>query len=344
MRAKTVVSLGLVSLTYAQTAHSETPPHCTMTSAQWNVPAGATVYNRGNKGAISDVITAAGEYRTHVMLAHANGWITHNTMREPDVAIGRLDVCSHPLKNEELRDGWPGLSQINRGGVYALHYGDPSNPVVYLKYQVGNSPAQAEALANRVYADHPYWTYTSKSDPTGAVIYRLVRNGSPVNYSLYQYRDVESAHHVPGSSSFNGMACSTSVAYLHNWAGAGVVTPFVYSHATARRVLFVLHDDIKTQCEAVLPTAAKVLCLAWDVCENAANQVTNCMATGGNCIATNPGGWQAVANDPAAEARTISPDRIGGWSGHGSRTSIWAPDYDHAVTWSSPGNRYGCWD
>jgi hypothetical protein len=60
-----------------------------------------------------------------------------------------------------------------------------------------------------------------------------------------------------------------------------------------------------------------------------------------------------VRDDPSSTATSISPDRLGGWSGHpwqghidgteGSGVSVWAADNEQTVQWSSPGNGYGCW-
>src|SRR4051794_10869105 len=45
---------------------------CGMTTADWNVPNGGVVFNRGD-GPIRNVVDAIGEYRTHSMLSHGPG-------------------------------------------------------------------------------------------------------------------------------------------------------------------------------------------------------------------------------------------------------------------------------
>jgi hypothetical protein len=44
-----------------------------------------------------------------------------------------------------------------------------------------------------------------------------------------------------------------------------------------------------------------------------------------------------------SSARSISPDRLGGWSGHPTSTSLWAVSPAYNVQWNAPGAVYGCW-
>ena len=81
------------------------------------------------------------------------------------------------------------------------------------------------------------------------------------------------------------------------------------------------------------------------ICDDAARQVRNCMSAG-RCDTDSSSVWSSVANDGTTVARSISPDRLGGWSGHpytGAGVSVWAYDTSNTVQWNSGGSVYGCW-
>jgi hypothetical protein len=86
-----------------------------------------------------------------------------------------------------------------------------------------------------------------------------------------------------------------------------------------------------------------VSCPFYDVCENAGDQVTNCMAA--NACATDDNSiWHGIRDDPNATATSISPDRLAGLSPHGVGTTVWSYDQGyHPIAWNAPGAQYGCW-
>lgn len=315
---------------------------CGWTSAGWNAPNGAVVFDRG-AGPIRDVLDAVGEYRTHSILSHGPGaGVSHATMRDPD-QNGWPTVCSRPLNDNQLRYGYPGLEQVNQGGIYMYMYGDGGGPE-WTGWQQGN-PAQAAIVGDSLWYNHPFVSDVSRHDAY-QVIDRPLRHGMRVSYSLFQYRNQEAVHQLPSNSANNGMVCSTFLAYAHIYAGRGEVTPHTYSHALIANASNSLYTGIFNACkqsfgwfeDAVLTVA----CPFYNVCGNAGNQVANCMSAN-RCDTSDGNIWKGVRDNPSATASSISPDRIGGWGVHPISTTLWAPDYSHQLQWNSGGNVYGCW-
>jgi hypothetical protein len=75
---------------------------------------------------------------------------------------------------------------------------------------------------------------------------------------------------------------------------------------------------------------------------NIANQVANCMGVD-RCDYGGQDAWMQVYNNPSAQPKSITPDRIGGWGPNHTGASIWSYDIAHPVQWNGPGNVYGCW-
>src|SRR6187431_1356146 len=94
---------------------------CGSVAASWNVPAGAVVFSR-SPGPVRDVIDAAGESRSHSMLSHGpGGSASHASMVTPGrngYSTPFSGFCETPLKESQLREGYPGASVISGGGVY----------------------------------------------------------------------------------------------------------------------------------------------------------------------------------------------------------------------------------
>jgi hypothetical protein len=111
--------------------------------------------------------------------------------------------------------------------------------------------------------------------------------------------------------------------------------------------LNALYNGVYDQCSKGMgfwnSVGAAVTCLDSDLCDEAGDEVANCMSAG-SCYTSDSSVWHGVAS--SGTATTISPDRLGGWSGHpysGSGVSVWAYDNNNTVTWASSGNVYGCW-
>jgi hypothetical protein len=330
--------LGAASLTLPSAAYAG---GCGYAPGTWNAPNGAVVFNKG-PGPVDAVLNAVGEFRSHSMLSHGpGGGVSHATMKLPAENSWPL-VCGLPLNADQLRNGYPGLEQINQSGIYTFLQGS-----TWMGYQRWNA-AGAEAIANNLWWNHPLFFDASIENPSQGID-RPARNGARVNYSLFQFRDLEQTHNIPSSATNNGMVCSTFLAYAHNYAGQGRLTPHTYAHGSLTAAADALYNSVNNDCRNANGFWGGALltfvCPFYDVCSNAANQVANCMATN-SCDRSEAHIWQGVRNDPVSVARSISPDRLGGWGVHwGTRdaSNVWAPDYTHPVQWSSGGNVYGCW-
>jgi len=326
----------------ALAGNAQASGECGSTAAGWNAPNGAVVFDRG-PGPIRDVLDAVGEYRTHSMLSHGPGaGVTHATMKNPDQTSWPT-VCTTPVNSGQLRYGYPGLEQVNQGGIYMYMFGDGSGPD-WTGWQQGD-PAHAALIGDSLWYNHPFVSDISRADPNQYVD-RPVRNGYRVNYSLFQYRDLETAAQIPGNAANNGIVCSTFMAYAHAYAGRGDVTPHTYSHAQIANGSNSLYTGIYNECRESLGwfqnAALTVACPFFNVCGNAGNQVANCMSAN-NCESSDGRHWKAVRDDPNTTATSISPDRIGGWGVHPINNTVWGPDYTHQLQWNSGGNVYGCW-
>jgi hypothetical protein len=349
---------------------------CGSSPAAANIPGGAIALQTSAGGPVSTILKAAGETRTHSMIAHGNGYVTHSTMRQPVKASSFS--CSAPINSNALQYGYPGMEQINMGALYAFTYGTSgpgsgqigsNSSTVEFFYQRGNGDAsnRGQAAANWLWSNAPYWSIGNGS-------YRL---GFPANntasvYSLYQYRDMQNINGgaVP---SWNGSVCSTTLAWAQYMSGNGKVdNQNTYSHTVVSNALNALHDVVYNSCNSGLgfwdsvlsSTFGAISCTRWSsscttilgvktclpeapsVCTLAADQVSNCFATG-QCATSDFNVWQGVRNNSGTTATSVSPDNIGGWANHGWGTaapySVWSWDNPNAVYWNSPGNVYGCW-
>ena len=316
---------------------------CGYVPAVWNAPYGALVLTRSNGGPIKPVIDAVGEYYTHSMLSLGTNGIAHAEMRTPD-KNSYPAVCTRPLNPSQLQYGYPGAEQINLGGAYADLQGGEITP----RYQWGD-PSITAAIANWVMAA-PQTTSPSQSN-SSIWIPRKMRNGSAINYSLYQYRNIEQTNQFASSSVNNGMVCSTFLSWLHVQAGAGFVSAFTYAHDKVAAGATALFNAVQRDCN--MQSADRwwtrrligISCPFYNVCENAGDQATNCMSS--NACDTNDNAiWHGVRDNPGATATSISPDRL---SGHRSPhdqapTTVWWYDRgDHPIAWNGPGSQYGCW-
>jgi len=322
---------------------------CGSAPAGWSAPNGALVLSRG-EGPVRAVLDAVGEYRTHSMISHGpGGLVTHETMHSPGTT-GWPTYCSTPLRVEELRSGYPGASRVNQGAIYQYLYGGSS--LQYIAYQQSRSSAgydgNGAAIANWILAGMPAVAVASRQN-AAQTLQRLVGPGGQLlNYVLYQYRDIQTVN-TGGVGWNNGMVCSTFLSHAHYRAGFGAVSPYTYSHAQLVTAGNALYGSVQSECETGLGfwtgLGAAVSCFESSICDDAARQVRNCMVAA-RCDTDSSSVWNAVAGDSTTVARSISPDRLGGWSGHpwsGPGVSVWAYDGNNALQWNSAGNVYGCW-
>jgi hypothetical protein len=329
---------------------------CGSSAAAWNAPDGALVLSR-SQGPVGGTLSGVGEYRTHSMLAHGNGWMTHSTMFSPSTT-GWPTYCSTPLDTRELRDGYPGASIVPPGGIYAFLYGGGSS-AEYVAYQRSCNSVECpngdgSDVARWLLDSSPHEWAVSRVDSSQG-IYRLHMGEPPraTNYSLYQYRTIEGVNY--GGAAWNtGAVCSTFLAYAQYMADKRPVTAHTYSHDAIVSAMNGLMSAVEGDCNDGIGfwknIAVNLTCFE-NICDDAARQVANCMAVG-RCDSSDEGGntFASVRDDPSATATSISPDRLGGWGGHpwdgylqGSGVSVWAADVEHDVQWNSGGNVYGCW-
>jgi hypothetical protein len=312
---------------------------CGYVPATWNAPYGSVVLSRSNGGPIRPVIVAIGEYYTHSMLSLGTSGIVHAEMKTP-AQNSWPTVCTRPLDANQLQYGYPGVEQINLGGAYADLQGEEITPV----YQWGDAGTTA-AVASWV-AAAPETTTQSQSD--AAVWFpRKLRNGSPVSYSLYQYRNIEQTNELSSNSANNGMVCSTFLSWAHLQGGAGYVSAYTYDHLRIANAANALFNAVQNACNSGVGFWAGLLrsvsCPFYNVCENAGDQVTNCMAANA-CSSNDNSIWHGVRDDPNATATSISPDRLAGLPPHAPGTTIWSMDQGyHPIAWNAPGAQYSCW-
>ena len=322
---------------------------CGSTASGWNAPNGALVLNRGGEGPVTAVLDSVGEYRTHSMLSHGpGGQVTHETMHSPGTT-GWPTYCSTPARPNELRDGYPGASRINQGAIYRFLYG--SGNLVYIAYQRSRTSAgydtNGESITNWVLSSMPTVLVTSRQD-SGQTLRRLYGpNGALLNYVLYQYRDIQTVN-TGGVGWNNGMVCSTLISHAQYRAGFGAVDAYTYSHSQLQTAGNALYNSVQDACSNGLGfwggLGSTITCFE-GICDDAARQVRNCMASG-RCDTDDGSIWSSVYNNSATVARSISPDRLGGWSGHpytGTGVSVWAYDTSNSLQWNSGGSSYGCW-
>jgi hypothetical protein len=327
---------GVVSLPGAQaTANGG----CGYVPAGWNAPYGSAVLSRSNGGPIRPVIIAIGEYYTHSMLSLGTAGIVHAEMKTPAQSSWPT-VCTRPLDVNQLQYGYPGVTQINLGGAYADLQEEEITPV----YLWGD-PARAAAIANWI-VNAPQVGAQSQYDGTVSLS-RKLRNGAPVPYSLYQYRNIEQTNEAASTSSNNGMVCSTFLSWVHLQGGAGYVSAHTYDHALIANAANALFGTVQAACNTGVGFWSGLLrsvsCPFYDVCENAADQVTNCMSANA-CGSNDNTIWHGVRDDPFTTASSVSPDRLAGLPPHGVGTTTWSYDQGyHPIAWNAPGAQYGCW-
>jgi hypothetical protein len=257
--------------------------------------------------------------------------------------------CSTPLEPSELRNGYPGASQQGQGAIYTYLYSAGDNQ--YLAYQDGNNDGtnKGATVANYIWNNLPYQWVTSARDGNQGLYRVKYTNGALTNYSLYQYRDVQGISTNKAAVAWNnGIVCSTLIAYAQNQA-IWPVNSYVYDHnklvAGGNAIARGVEDDCNNGMSWMKGFGSAVSCFE-GICDDAGRQVRNCMATG-VCDSDDSDYWNGVANNAGTVAVSVSPDRIGGWSGHPtsvvSGNSVWAYSGSRTIYWNSGGNNYSCW-
>ncbi|MFZ5893809.1 MAG: hypothetical protein ACOY0T_22295 [Myxococcota bacterium] len=323
---------------------------CGSAPASWNVPDGALVISRSG-GVIDAVLSAVGEYYTHSMISHGpESVVSHSTMYMPGTT-GWPTYCSTPLNPNELRSGYPGASQIDQGAIYAFLYldGEQVQHIIYQRsMRQGEHDERGAEVTQFLGAELARQRVVSRQDPSLDLARFLHhQTGAAFNYVLYQYRNQEQLN--LGAPAWNdGSVCSTFLAYAHHMAGNGAALPKTYAHEQMVAAGDALYAAVDDRCNRdtgwLLDVASRASCFE-GICDDAARQTRNCMASG-VCDSDDAKYWTQLAQDSNAVAVSISPDRLGGWSGNpyeGDGVSVWASDVGAEVQWNSGGDVYGCW-
>jgi hypothetical protein len=342
---------------------------CGSAPASMNIPPGAIGLSVMD-GPVAAVLKGAGETRTHSFIVHGNGWVTHSTRQDP---VQAEDYCAHPLEPEGLRYGYPGAEQIKQGGLYAYYYGSSgggpaaggvaaSSGVTSFYYQNGNGDGlnRGAAVADWLWSSAPYETVCHD----GECFYRVGFSGAPSahsSYSLYQYRNMEGINNG-ATPSIQGNVCSTYIAYGQFKAGQGAINnKNDYDHTVVVNALNSLWNTVNSNCENALgfwknhfgslscthaTSKFPFISVDFNLCDQAADQVTDCFSTG-VCDTGDNAPWLGVRDDAGSTATSISPDALGGWSGHPHGAAapypVWSYDSNNSVFWNSGGSVYGCW-
>jgi hypothetical protein len=334
----------------SRTAHADTT--CGSTSAGWNVPNGATVFEVA-PGIISDVLVAEGESRSHSMLSHGpNTWVTHSTSTTP----GYVENCHNPVDVNFMGASTPGLTTIDQGAAYTFLYLNGGGPTdlwyqnaTDLSDSAGNQVQTGPMVGNTFlgsdeYGDQWQWTSTgSGSDLVWGMDF-AVNDGAAfatkgqIYYGWYQYMNVgETPHGYPAAqtgapqSRGYGVTCSSSLAmWQHDalWnspAYSGDVLPRTYGSTSITAAANTLFADVYNRCKGTtnlddggsfgVAAWAGGACIGISVCSNAANQIVNAFASPGGFI-DDVGDWGSVV--ARSSAVSISPDDIACWNGNGT--------------------------
>ncbi|MFL5343306.1 MAG: hypothetical protein ACJ8AT_00835 [Hyalangium sp.] len=351
IRSAAFVVAAIAAPTALAGATSTSDVSCGSSSSGWNVPNGAIVLSRSSGGGpVTAVLDAVGEYRTHSMFSHGpGGQVTHETMYTPGTT-GWPTYCSTPINPGELTSGYPGAGRINQGGIYQYLYGGGGS-LEYIAYQRSRTSAgydtKGETVSNWLLNSMPTVATASRQDG-GQTFYRYKGpNGYPLNYVLYQYRDLETVN-TGGAGWNNGMVCSTLISHAQYRAGFPAIDAYTYNHSLLQTAGNSLESSVENECNTGLGfwkgIGSTITCFE-NICDDAGRQVRNCMSAG-RCDTDDGSIWSNIYNNAATVSRSISPDRLGGWSGHpytGSGVSLWAYDTSNTIQWNSGGNVYGCW-
>jgi hypothetical protein len=193
----------------------------------------------------------------------------------------------------------------------------------------------------------PALTVTSQQNSGQTFQHYYAPNGYLWNYVLYQYRDIGTVN-TGGVGWNNGAVCSTFISHTQYRAGFNAISAYTYNHSQMVTAGNALYTSVEDSCNSGLgfwgSIGSTITCFE-GICDDAARQVRNCM-TSGRCDTDSSSYWSSIVNDSTTVARSISPDRLGGWSGHpytGADVSVWAYDISNTLQWNSGGYVYGCW-
>jgi hypothetical protein len=364
---RTVIFVVSAAVMGSALEHPASAEQCGTNPNSWNVPPGGAMF-LSSDGPIRAVIQAIGEKRSHVILSNGPQLATQTSMVTPGQrSTGEDGFCSAPVDIERLRHGYPGAESIHVSAVQSYARGADFTAFQGASYDDLAPPDQGDVGT----AVELRSSYPNTAEANGIVRERV--NGTSTPYYLNQYMDSGGASwSLPTVE--NGLVCSTLLARVQSdwarhlsdylaWQATGdygsdlatkvakrFIAPFVYSHEQTMSAGYQLYDSVKGDCENGVgfwnTLGAGLICaFDFDLCDEAAAQVRNCMAFG-DCANGDPGHFDDQAGNPSFVASSISPDYLGGWTAgqnfRGPNQSVWAWDTDHMVQFSGE-NEYDCW-
>lgn len=328
---------------------------CGCINAQWSAPRGSLILIDSGSGAVKTLVGNLGEIFTHEMIAQDYGYASQSEYAGPT----QTSDCNYPLNANSLQFGFPGMEKdIGAGAIYADIYGggaitfnrNGSSTVIWQQGDVNRANAIADALNAK-----PYISVQVHGDP--GYLHRILWNGSPSPYGLYQYFNIESTNlGDSGQSTNNTSVSSTFCAYAYALGGAPMAG-YNYGHQETVNAANAFWNYTYNQCYNGLPWYVKDVpfasllnpsCSPSIICNNAAAMILNCTAVGGaNCGNNNNFPWQTTLTPASSHANSISPDRLGGLTrfiNELPRPTTWAADVTHQLVWNSAGMTCGCFD
>lgn len=84
---------------------------------QWNVPNGGVVLSR-SLGPVQAILDATGEWNTHTVISHGNGWVSHSAPGD----VQTTGNPSRPISNNWLLGTQMGPSQITLAALFAYYF------------------------------------------------------------------------------------------------------------------------------------------------------------------------------------------------------------------------------
>ena len=345
-----VFALGAIA-TDARAYISDTDA-CGSSPAGWSVPKGGAVASRGRGGAITRLMDSIGEYFSHQMLAHGNGWISHATMKTPGLSVGIIG--DDQVDGNDLKWGWPGPAQVTRGATYQML--DRGNGAEAVKWVTGGTAGATTADwlwgvgANALpscssVTSGPCWTGAYSQKDSNAMFYLIARKDTSGtvyrhSYGLYQYQD---SRNVQGGDDTSSMGwtqqCSTMMSWALQRATGQTVTPKFYANSTVGPAAWTLHSAVSSDCS----NDAGWFGGLFVNCDDVADQIVNCFTAQyygdfGKCDDDRASTWQGFAT--FGTASSVSPDRVIGRGASGG--GPWAGQMQNDVYWNSGGAVYGC--
>ncbi|MCA9680026.1 MAG: hypothetical protein H6708_10395 [Kofleriaceae bacterium] len=353
------VVLGLLAVEAPAHAYISDSDACGYAPASWDVPKGAAVASRAQHGSISRLMDAIGEYYSHQMMAHGNGWISHATMKTPGVSVGVVWPWNDDqVEGEDIKSGWPGASQVDMGATYHMLYRDGGEAGTDVKWYDGG--ADGAATADWLWGtgadtlpycgavtSGPCWTGATSQQDGGQAFYLIARkDGSGAvkrhGYGFYQYQNSRDVVTGDDASSLRySQHCSTLIAWGYKQAVDKTLATKTYGNAIVGPAAYTLHDSVASECEDAAGWFGSTFFVD---CDDIADQIVNCFTAEyyGDINACDDDGssrWHAFAS--AGTARSTSPDMLVGRN-QAAAVGAWVGKPAYTPHWNSGGNVYGC--